>query len=113
VCPGEGVVSERPQIRSTVRTFAQATQGPQRAGEGEMVYVRVGAQLALVELPYVGPYEVLQRHGKVVQLRVGDRMDWVAVDRIKRHVGEAEVEPAIPPRRGRPRAATADSSGVV
>jgi len=112
LCPGGGVVSERPLIRSTVRTFAQVAQGPQQAGEGEMVYVRKGAQLGPLEPPYVGPYEVLQRRGKIVQLRIGARVDWVAADRIKRHVGAAEVEPAIPPPRGRPRTAAVDSGSV-
>ena len=35
-------------------------------------------------------------------MQLGDREDWLAVERTKLHVGTAPVEPAQPPRRGRP-----------
>jgi len=109
VLPGEHVEAVRPKIPSTVRTFAEAVQGPPQAGEGEFVFVKKGPQVGPLAQPYVGPFEVLQRRGKVVQLRMGDRVDWVSAERVKKHVGEAAVTPAVPPRRGRPRTAV-DSS---
>ena len=68
----------------------------------KLVYVRQGGAGAgpLREM-YAGPYEVLRRSEKVFQLRVGDRVETVAADRLKPHSGEDPV-PAMPRRHGRP-----------
>jgi len=96
---------QRPVIPSTVRTYAEVVAHPQPSLQvGDMAYVRQGGARGPLDSTYSGPYQVLGVRGKAVQLQLGDRTDWLAVERLKRHVGTAEVEPARPPRRGRPRA---------
>ena len=56
----------------------------------------------MVHTTYSGPYKILQRGGKALQLQVGTRADWVSIDRVKPHVGADSVVPAQPPWRGRP-----------
>jgi hypothetical protein len=51
---------------------------------------------------YAGPYAVLERGEKVFRLQVGDREEAVSVDRLKPHTGVEPVQPATPPKRGRP-----------
>ena len=69
---------------------------------GDYIYVREGQPRGPLAPSYAGPYRVLERRGKDVKVQLGEREDWVAVERTKKHVGAAPVEPAQPPRRGRP-----------
>ena len=73
------------------------------------MYVRDGQPRGPLAPTYSGPYRVLEQKGKALRILVGEKEDWVAVERTKRHTGAAHVEPAQPPRRGRPpRRASAD-----
>ena len=101
----------RPGIPSTVkRSYAEVAAGPPSwPGEGDLVYVRDGQPRGPLAPTYSGPYRVLEQKGKALRILVGEKEDWVAVERTKRHTGAAHVEPAQPPRRGRPpRRASAD-----
>ena len=96
--------AERPEIPNTTkRSYAEVTAdrngGP---SAGDYIYVREGQPRGPLAPSYAGPYRVLERRGKDVKVQLGEREDWVAVERTKKHVGAAPVEPAQPPRRGRP-----------
>ena len=95
---------ERPTIPNTTKhSYAEVVAGRQLGPvEGEHVYVRDGQPRGPLAPVYLGPFLVLERDGKAVKIQVGTREDWVAVERVKRHAGAAEVEAAQPPRRGRP-----------
>jgi hypothetical protein len=64
--------------------------------------MRRGSNLPPLVLLYAGPYAVLERGEKVFRLQVGDREEAVSVDRLKPHTGAEPVQPAAPPKRGRP-----------
>lgn len=94
----------RPVIPNTTKQAGAASPKGSQEGPsaGDLVYVRDGQPRGPLAPPYVGPYRVLERKGKAVHLLVGDREDWVAVERTKKHEGIAPVDPVQPPRRGRP-----------
>jgi len=73
-----------------------------RLHEADFVYVRRGGVAPPLAPAYSGPYRVLRRHAKFFILEVGGREDSVSVDRLKPHLGRAPLQPAPPPRRGRP-----------
>jgi hypothetical protein len=86
-------------------SYAEAAASPpQRLLEAEYVYVRRGGTLAPLSPLYVGPYLVLARQPKFFKLQVGGRPEVVSIDRLKPHLGAADLLPASPPLRGRPRA---------
>ena len=91
----------REEIPSTVKTYAEAIR-EEPVKRGSFVYIRNGPAGKPLSPTYSSPYEVLESRGKAVQLQMGARTDWVAVERLKRHRGDAIVEPALPPARGRP-----------
>jgi len=101
--PNMPELEPRPIIPSTVRTYAEVVAQPSLQ-VGDMAYVQQGGARGPLDSTYSGPYRVLEVRGKAVQLQLGDRTDWLAVERLKRHVEAAEVEPARRPLRGRPRA---------
>ena len=65
------------------------------------VLVRVDAQQSSLSPKYMGPYEVLERRPTAFQLKIGDMIDWIALERLKPAHG-LDLSPARPPRRGRP-----------
>jgi len=84
------------------RSYADAVSGRDSILEAAAwVYVRRGVAAGPLAPPYEGPYKVLRRWEKVVELQVGGRVERVSADRLKPHRGE-EPTPAQPPRRGRP-----------
>ncbi len=62
---------------------------------------RDGAQPPLSPI-YDGPYRVLERSTHFFLLEMGDRTDKVSTLRLKAARTPADMEPAKPPRRGRP-----------
>ncbi len=66
------------------------------------VYIRRGAPPSGLSPLYQGPYKVLLRGAKVFQVDIGGRTEVISVDRLKPHLGSSPVQPAEPPRRGRP-----------
>jgi len=100
-----------PTIPSTVRTYADVARGRSaRLEVAQFVYVRTGQSSSPLAPTYAGPYRVLEVRDKTVLLQLGERQDWISVDRIKTHVGEAPVIPAQPPPRGRPRKENTEDS---
>jgi hypothetical protein len=67
------------------------------------VYVRKDAPSHALAAKYDGPYRVLVAGGKFFRVAVGNRQEVISVNRLKPHIGAAPSEPALPPRRGRPR----------
>ncbi|MBM3938427.1 MAG: DDE-type integrase/transposase/recombinase [Sphingomonadales bacterium] len=99
---------DRPKIPSTLRTYADVAAG-RESSQLEWAYVREGQAKTPLAPAYAGPYRVLRRGDKATLLQIGDREEWVAPGRLKPHVGAADVVPAQPPKRGRPKRATEDS----
>ena len=98
-----GTQSPEVQIPNTTGTYAEVLRGGSNAlQEADYVYEGNGAQGGPLTPTYSGPYKILQRGGKALQLQVGTRADWVSIDRVKPHVGADSVVPAQPPWRGRP-----------
>jgi len=75
------------------------------------VYVRRGGVSTPLSPAYSGPFRVLSRSAKFFVLQVGDKAEGVSVDRLKPHTGSSAVQPALPPRRGRPPASAPSSTG--
>ena len=75
-----------------------------RLGDAEYVFVRRDALHGPLQTPYTGPYRVLERHEKYFVIQCGERTESVSVDRLKAARAEQDraIEPAVPPRRGRP-----------
>jgi hypothetical protein len=91
--------SAAPNIPSTVRTYADVAK---TRPEFQHVYVRNGPSGGPLASKYSGPYKVLQQKDKILLIQFGTRQDWVSMDRIKPHMGLADLQPAKPPQRGRP-----------
>ena len=62
---------------------------------------------------YAGPYKVIERGQKYFRLDVGGRSEAVSIDRLKPHLGGSPLQPAQPPRRGRPPAADFSAAAGV
>jgi len=83
-------------------TYSEAASAPSRQLlEATYVFVRRGAVSSPLAPQYDGPYLVKQRGQKVFQVEMGGRLEVVSVDRLKPYLGQP-VDPALPPRRGRP-----------
>jgi hypothetical protein len=76
----------------------------------QYVYIRRDAPSHALAAKYDGPFRVLVAGGKFFRVAVGGRTEVVSVDRLKPHVGGQPLEPALPPRRGRPRKFAASPS---
>lgn len=86
-CPPACLSDQQPRtiIPSTVRTYAEVLASPPPFSTGDLVYIRQGGQPSPLQAAYTGPFEVLRVHGKAVQVKLGDREDWISADRLKRH----------------------------
>ncbi len=78
--------------------------------KADFVYVKRGAVASSLSPLYSGPYRVISRGEKTFHMDIGGRDKVISADRLKPHLGQAPVQPADPPRRGRP---PASSSGGV
>ena len=127
VLPGQFLNSSPPapgfleQLRQSMDRFTPPAVRPVPAAEpskmeadlqqASFVYVRRGAPPAGLSPLYQGPYKVLLRGAKVFQLDIGGRTEVISVDRLKPHLGSSPVQPAEPPRRGRPPASGVGDRG--
>jgi cleavage and polyadenylation specificity factor subunit 1 len=127
VLPGQFLSSSPPapgfleQLRQSMERFSPPAVRPVPAAEpskmesdlqqASFVYVRRGAPPAGLSPLYQGPYKVLLRGAKVFQLDIGGRTEVISVDRLKPHLGSSPVQPAEPPRRGRPPASGVGDRG--
>ena len=75
-----------------------------RLAEAEFVFIRRDGSHGPLQTPYTGPYRVLERKEKYFRLQCGEREETVSVDRLKPAFADPDqpIQPAIPPRRGRP-----------
>jgi len=93
--------SPPPQTRQP--TYAEmAAKPPAALMAAKFVYVRRGGVVPPLEPLYLGPYQVLDNGPKVFRLAIGGRAESVSIDRLKPHLGTADVLPQRPPPRGRP-----------
>jgi hypothetical protein len=73
------------------------------------VFVRRDAAHPSLEPSYAGPYEVLERSLRTFRVMVGARPEVISCSRLKPAFLRPDAVPALPPRRGRPRAVLAPS----
>ena len=66
------------------------------------VFVRRDGHVPSLQPLYQGPYRVVERHKTHFRLQLGDKVDSVAIGRLKPANLPADTVPALPPRRGRP-----------
>ena len=95
------------ELRPTPTAHHQPTEPrpariPEQLRTCPMVFIRRDGHRSPLSACYDGPYRVLAREDKVFRLRLGDREDTVAIDRLKPATLEQDAAPAQPPRRGRP-----------
>jgi len=116
--PGQFIAAAEPDVPQLLKQLRDvpviATRAPSSPPPSEppaalqhtdLVYVRVDGSSPPLAPQYRGPYRVLSRGPKFFSLQIGDQPDTVSVDRLKPHLGSSPVQPAVPPRRGRPPAA--------
>jgi hypothetical protein len=83
-------------------TYAEmAAKPPAALMVAKFVYVRRGCVVPPLEPLYLGPYQVLDNGPKVFCLAIGGRAESVSIDRLKPHLGIADVLPQRLPPRGR------------
>jgi hypothetical protein len=99
------MASEEPPPTVQPRTWAEvAAKNVQPALQSaSLVYVRRGGVAHALAPNYAGPYRVLRRGEKTFIIKVGEREEEVSIDRLKPHMGQSPLQPAVPPTRGRPR----------
>ena len=83
-----------------------------RLMDASHVFVRRDGHVPPLEPLYAGPYEVVSREENVYRVRVGARVQAINVARLKPVVSACPVQPAEPPKRGRPRRAPPPSSSA-
>ena len=81
--------------------------------KAQYVYIKRGPAASSLSPLYTGPYKVVERGQKYFRLDVGGRSEAVSVDRLKPHLGASPLQPAQPPKRGRPPAATSSAAAEV
>jgi hypothetical protein len=118
--PGELLTAPEPPAAETLKrlqispplplptrplSYAQAAAHvPPALYTASHVYVRRDATAPPLTQLYLGPYFVLRRGPKSFDVEVGTKIETVSIDRLKPHVGRAEVKAANPPPpRGRPK----------
>jgi hypothetical protein len=112
--PGQFITAEEPppagfveKLRSAPPTrqptYAKmAAQPPAALMAAKFVYIRRGGVVPPLEPLYLGPYQVLDNWPKVFRLAIVGRAESVSIDRLKPHLGTADMLPQRPPPRGRP-----------
>jgi transposase InsO family protein len=91
-----------------VKPASQQEAALHRAG---FVYIRRGAAASSLSPLNSGPYRVISRGEKTFHLDIGGRDEVISADRLKPHLGQAPVQPASPPKRGRPPASPSGGVG--
>jgi len=92
------------EIPSTIRSYAEVAASPPSRLQGvSFVFVRKGPPGGPLGAKFSGPFRVAELRAKIALLDIGERREWVSVDRLKPFLGKEPVVPALPPARGRPR----------
>jgi len=97
-----------PPRHNTAAADVHPSGPPEALMKARMVLVRKDGHVPPLTPLYSGPYLVLQRAQKVFRLKIGNREDTVSVHRLKPACTAEDVQPAQPPRRGRPPRAPPD-----
>ena len=101
------------KLKTLVENTAPAPALPKRAVKvsipkeiisTEFVFVRRMAHASPFSPLYLGPYKVVNRDTNYFCIQIGNRQELINVSRLKPFYSEC-VQPAVPPRRGRPPAA--------
>jgi hypothetical protein len=104
----QGVLASRPPLQAAHHVTPGPSSLPEELLLSRFVLVRHdGVQPPLSPL-YNGPYLVLERSLHFFKIQLGTRTDTVSTHRLKACHAPADAEAALPPARGRPRAARAD-----
>jgi len=104
----QGVLASRPPLQAAHHVTPGPSSLPEELLLSRFVLVRHdGVQPPLSPL-YDGPYLVLERSLHFFKIQLGTRTDTVSTHRLKACHAPADAEAALPPARGRPRAARAD-----
>ncbi|XP_069797520.1 uncharacterized protein [Narcine bancroftii] len=81
-----------PHLRAQLGSFAppplprhgtQASYIPSELHSAEYVFIRRSPSTAPLEMPYEGPYKVIQHSGSIFTLDIGGRRELLTVDRLK------------------------------
>lgn len=87
-------------------THGRATPGrvPRDLKSADFVFVRRDGHHPPLTPKYEGPFKVVHKEPKFYKLQMGDRMESVAIDRLKAAYTDSSqpVQVAQPPKRGRP-----------
>ena len=59
----------------------------------EYVFVREDSHRPPLTRPYRGPYRVVDRSNKALRLSIGNKLDWVSIDRLKCAYMDDELSP--------------------
>jgi hypothetical protein len=116
--PGDFVDSSAPPLVSFGRGCLSSSLHPrgrshQEAAlhKAEFVYIRRGAAASSISPIYSGPYRVFSRGEKTFHVDIGGRDEVVSADRLKPHLCLSPLQPAVPPRQGRPPASSDGGTG--
>ena len=105
------------QYRSVIEGAAPPPTNPKRANSeyispdlmtSDFVFVKRMAHAHPLAPQYLGPYKVLERKSNVFKLQVGNKTEIITIHRLKPCFSDLPVQPASPPKRGRPVAAPKD-----
>jgi hypothetical protein len=87
------------------RSYASVAAAPPPAlMRASFVYIKKGGSVAPLSPPYDGPFAVVEAGPKYFTVDIGGKRETVSIDRLKPHTGQSSSSPAVPPKRGRPRA---------
>ncbi len=88
-----------------------ASQQEAALHKADFVYVKRYAVAFSLSPLYSGPYRVISRGEKTFRVDIGGRDEVISADRLKPHLGQAPLQPASPPKRGRPPASPSGGVG--
>ena len=92
----------RPSHLATTRIHTKLEYIPKAPSTCEYVFVLHDAAQPPLSPPYRSPFRVLQRREKAFQLQLGNRVDWVSIDRLKpAYIDATEHDDAVYTRHGR------------
>jgi len=89
----------RPKIPATTPAPTNLSTHPFQPGT--LVFVKRGPVGGPLSSSFEGPYKVSRALPRAACLRIGDRMEWTTIDRLKL-CGNPDAPTAAPPQRGRP-----------
>ena len=88
------VVGKFAPFRSTKANYRK-TNIPNDLQKTQYVFIREDSHRPPLTRPYRGPYRVVGRSNKAMRLLIGNKMDWVSIDRLKCAYIDHEISPDI------------------